>query len=190
MNDDFDFGWNGENTAPRDGPEPVLEPQVLAIDFDDELKAREALLAAIRLGKGRVIDLDDAAIVTRTRNGRPRIVQTKDKTPSQGAVLGAWWASLAGLIVGGIAGWMIGLVAGAVIGGLWGRYRDIGIDDGFMKRLGADLAPGHAVAFFQMANVFPTNLLRELRRFDGRLLHSSLRDVDRTDIEDALTFSV
>ena len=188
MNDDFDFGWNGEDTATRDGPEP--EPQVLAIDFDDELKAREALLAAIRLGKGRAIDLDDAAIVTRARSGRTRIVQTKDRTPAQGALLGAWWASLAGLIAAGIVGWAIGLAAGALAGGLWARYRDVGIDDGFMKRLGSDLAPGHAVAFFQMANVFPTNLLRELRRFDGTLLHSSLKDVDRTDIEDALAFSV
>ena len=190
MNNDFDFGWNGEDTATRDGPMEVQTPQVLAIDFDDEMKAREALLAAIRLGKGRAIDLDDAAIVTRARNGRTRIVQTKDKTPAQGAMLGAWWASLAGLVTGGIVGWVIGLVTGAAIGGLWARWRDVGIDDGWMKKLGGDLAPGHAAAFFQMANVFPTNLLRELRRFDGTLMHSSLKDVDRTDIEDVLSFSV
>lgn len=189
MYNDFDFGWTGDDTATRDGP-VADTPQVLAIDFDDELKAREAMLAAFRLGKGRAIDLDDAAIVTRARSGRTRIVQTKDKTPAQGAVLGAWWASLAGLITGGLVGWAVGLVVGAAAGALWGRWRDVGIDDAWMKQLGSDLAPGHAAAFFQMGNVFPTNLLKELRRFDGRLLHSSLRDVDRHDIEEALAFTV
>ena len=105
-------------------------------------------------------------------------------------MLGAWWASLAGLVVAGIPGWLAGMALGAIAGGLWAKWRDIGIDDGFMKRLGSDLAPGHAAAFFQMAEVFPTNLLKELRRFDGRLMHSSLRDVDPRDIEDALAFTV
>jgi uncharacterized membrane protein len=188
MNNDFTFGWNDESTDSRAGPEPA--PQVLAIDFDDELKAREALLAALRLGKGRAIELDDAAIVTRARNGRTRIVQTKDKTPAQGAMLGAWWASLAGLVAAGLVGWLAGMALGALAGGLWARWRDVGIDDGWMKQLGRDLAPGHAAAFFQMGHVFPTNLLRELRRFDGRLLHSSLRDVESRDIEEALAFTV
>ena len=37
-------------------------PDVLAIDFDDELKAREALLAATRLGRKRSVEITDAAI--------------------------------------------------------------------------------------------------------------------------------
>ncbi len=188
MNNDFTFGWNGEDIEPRDGPQE--EPQVLAIDFDDELKAREAMLAAMRLGKGHALELADAAIVTKARNGRTRIVQTRDKTPAQGAMLGAWWASLAGLVLAGLVGWLAGMALGAIAGGAWAKWHDVGIDDGWMKQLGSDLAPGHAAAFFQMAEVFPTNLLRELRRFDGRLLHSSLRDIERSDIEDALAFTV
>ncbi len=159
---------------------------VLAIDFDDELKAREALLAATRLGRKHSVEMTDAAIVTRTSNGRTRIIQTRDISPVQGAINGSWWGGLAGLVVGGIAGWAIGLALGALTGGLWAQLRDIGINDPWMRRTAANLAPGHAAAFFQMPHVYATHLIRELRRFDGALLHNSLRDVETVELEEAL----
>lgn len=159
---------------------------VLAIDFDDELKAREALLAATRLGRKRSVEMTDAAIVTRTSTGRTRIIQTRDISPIQGAFNGSWWGGLAGLVVGGITGWAVGLVVGALAGGLWAKLRDTGINDPWMRQAAAQLAPGHAAAFFQFPHVYATHLIRELRRFDGELLHNSLRDVETVEIEEAL----
>jgi uncharacterized membrane protein len=159
---------------------------VLAIDFDDELKAREALLAATRLGRKQSVEMTDAAIVTRTRNGRTRIIQTRDVSPVQGAVNGSWWGGLAGLVIGGITGWAIGLALGALAGGMWAKLRDTGINDPWMRQAAAHLAPGHAAAFFQFPHVYATHLIRELRRFDGTLLHNSLRDVETVEIEEAL----
>ena len=159
---------------------------VLAIDFDDELKAREAVLAATRLGRRKSVEMTDAAIVTVLASGRTRIHQTRDTSPMQGAITGSWWGGLSGLLFGGIAGWAIGLVLGALAGGLWAKLRDLGINDPWMKEVAAGLAPGHAAAFFQLPQVYSTHLIRELRRFDGRLLHNSLRDVDSTDLEEAL----
>ena len=161
-------------------------PDVLAIDFDDELKAREALLAATRLGRKRSVEMTDAAIVTKTQTGRTRILQTRDTSPVQGAVNGSWWGGLAGLLLGGITGWAIGIALGALAGGLWAKLRDIGINDPWMRRATANLAPGHAAAFFQFPHVYATHLIRELRRFDGRLIHNSLRDVDSRELEEAL----
>ena len=170
---------------------PALVPDdeaadVLAIDFDDELKAREALLAATRLGRRQSVEMTDAAIVTRTPNGRTRIIQTRDVSPVQGAINGSWWGGLAGLVVGGITGWAIGLALGGLAGGLWARFRDVGINDPWMRRTAANLAPGHAAAFFQFPQVYSTHLIRELRRFDGTLLHNSLRDVETVELEEAL----
>jgi uncharacterized membrane protein len=159
---------------------------VLAIDFDDELKAREALLAATRLGRKHSVEMTDAAIVTRTPTGRTKIMQTRDISPLQGAVNGSWWGGLAGLVVGGITGWAIGLAFGALAGGLWAQFRDIGINDPWMRRTAANLAPGHAAAFFQLPQVYATHLIRELRRFDGKLLHNSLREVETIELEEAL----
>ena len=159
---------------------------VLGIDFDDELKAREALLAATRLGRKHSVEMTDAAIVTRTPTGRTKIMQTRDISPLQGAVNGSWWGGLVGLVVGGIAGWAIGLALGALAGGLWAKSRDIGINDPWMRKTAANLAPGHAAAFFQLPHVYATHLIRELRRFDGKLLHNSLKDVDTVELEEAL----
>lgn len=161
-------------------------PDVLAIDFDDELKAREALLAATRLGRRQSVEMTDAAIVTRTRTGRTRIIQTRDTSPLQGAVTGSWWGGLAGLLLGGITGWAIGIVLGAIAGGLWTKLRDFGINDPWMREVAANLAPGHAAAFFQLPHVYATHLIRELRRFDGRLLHNSLRNIESSELEEAL----
>lgn len=172
----------------RPSPEDRTETgaDVLAIDFDDELKAREALLAATRLGRRRSVEMTDAAIVTRTQTGKTRILQTRDTSPRQGAVMGSWWGGLAGLFLGGITGWVIGLVVGALAGGLWAKYRDVGINDPWMRRIAGNLDPGHAAAFFQFPHVYATHLIRELRRFDGRLLHNSLRDVQSGEVEEAL----
>jgi uncharacterized membrane protein len=130
--------------------------------------------------------MTDAAIVTKTPTGRTRILQTRDISPLQGAFNGSWWGGLAGLIVGGVNGWLIGMVAGAVLGGLFARFRDIGINDPWMRQLSGNLAPGHAAAFFQLPHVYVTHLIRELRRFDGTLLYNSLRDVETDDLEEAL----
>jgi uncharacterized membrane protein len=130
--------------------------------------------------------MTDAAIVTKTKTGRTRILQTRDTSPVQGAVNGSWWGGLAGLLVGGLTGWVIGIALGALAGGLWAKSRDIGINDPWMRRAAAHLAPGHAAAFFQLPHVYATHLIRELRRFDGRLLHNSLRDIDSRELEEAL----
>lgn len=172
--------------AAEDVTRDNVAPDVLAIDFDDELKAREALLAATRLGKRRSVEMTDAAIVTKSPTGRTRIMQTRDLSPSQGATMGAWWGGLFGLVAAGMPGWVGGMVIGAAFGGLWAKSRDIGISDPWMKSFGAHLLPGHAAAFFQMPHVYATHLLRELRRFDGVLLHNSLRDVETSEVEDAL----
>lgn len=177
---------NGFPFKPAATEDPAEVADVLAIDFDDELKAREALLAATRLGRKHSVEMTDAAIVTRTPTGRTKIIQTRDISPVQGAVNGSWWGGLAGLVVGGIAGWAIGLALGALAGGLWAKMRDIGINDPWMRLKAGDLAPGHAVAFFQFPHVYATHLIRELRRFDGTLLHNSLRDVETVELEEAL----
>jgi uncharacterized membrane protein len=165
-------------------------PDVLAIAVDGGLLGRELLLAATRLGKRGSIELTDAALVGLNRRGKPVITQTRDTNPSQGALLGAWWGSLIGLLVFGVFGWMVGAVAGAGIGWWRARSRDIGVPDDWMRSLTDRLFPGEIAAVFEMRNVYPTHLLRELRRFNGRLLTSTIVNAELTDVEDALAYTI
>lgn len=155
--------------------------RIFALEFDDELKAREVLLAFLRLQKRKSLFLEDAAIVTNNR--KVRILQTKDMNPSQGALMGSWWGLLAGLLFGYA---LPAALVGATIGAIWAWRRDTGIPDGQMKDLGSNLRHGDAAAFFLVKDAYPTHLVHELRRFDGRILHTTFDPDTRAQLEEAL----
>ena len=162
----------------------VSQSDVVALEFDDELKAKEVLLAFLRLQKRKSLSLEDAAIVTNNR--KVRILQTRDTNPSQGALTGSWWGLLAGLLFGYA---LPAALVGAALGALWAWRKDIGISDQEMKELGQGLRQGDAAAFFLVKDAYPTHLVHELRRFDGRILHTTFDTDTREQLEDALLYA-
>lgn len=145
-----------------------------AFVFDSSLRAQEALLAAMRLVARNQLQLEDAAIVAKVR-GKVRITQTKDVTPSQGAVSGAWLGILAGLFLGP-GGPLVGGALGAAAGGLFAKLRDIGIDDDEMKRMGDELDEGQAALFLLVEDCHRMRALHEVSRFPGTILASTADD--------------
>lgn len=137
-----------------------------AFAFDGPLRAREALLAAMRMVGRNHLKLEDAAIVTRL-GGRVRIDQTRDVNPAQGAVSGTWLGTLAGLFVGQP---LIGAAVGAALGGLFGKLRDIGIDDDEMRAMGERLGDGEAALFLLVEECHQVRALHEVSRFPATLL--------------------
>jgi len=176
--------WSDEG-APAVAPEERF--RLLAVEFDDPFRAQEALIASLRLQKRKSIRLDDAAIVTKDERGKIRIHQTKDVGPGKGAAAGGW--------VGMLAGWLfmaplVGAVLGAAIGGIWAKLRDIGISDKQMMEMGEEIVPGSAALFLLLDPVAPTTLVREMRRFEGRVLYTDLEDGLAEDIAAALDESI
>ena len=142
-----------------------------AFAFDSSLRAQEALLAAMRLVARQQLKLEDAAIVAKVR-GKVRITQTKDVSPSQGAVGGAWIGILAGLFLGP-GGPLVGGALGAAAGGLFAKLRDIGIDDDEMKRMGEELGDAEAALFLLVEDCHRARALHEVSRFPGRVIAST-----------------
>jgi uncharacterized membrane protein len=90
------------------------------------------------------VALDDLALVTRGADGKVEIHQTKDVTPKRGAAKG----TLVGALIGLAAPPLLGAAAvGAGVGAVWGKFRDRGVDDDLMKRVGEMIADGEAVVF-------------------------------------------
>jgi uncharacterized membrane protein len=145
------------------------EAHLWAFVLDGPLRAQEALLAAMRLVGRNHLVLEDAAIVTRI-GPRVRITQTRDISPGQGAVSGAWLGTIAGLFV---AMPLVGAALGAAAGGLFGKLRDHGIDDDEMRRMGEDLADGEAALFLLIEDCHRARALHEVSRFPARLLAST-----------------
>ena len=146
--------------------------QLLAIRFDEPLKAQELLIASMRLQNKGSITIDDAAIVTK-EDGRVKIHQTKDMNAGQGAATGGWFGALAGLL---FMQPLIGAALGVAIGGMWAKLRDIGIDDEQMRDMGESLLTGEGALFLLLENAFPTHLARELQRFDGTAVQKTACD--------------
>ena len=145
-----------------------------AFRFDSSLHAQEALLASMRLVARKHLSLEDAAIVTKV-GGRVRITQTKDISPAQGALGGAWIGVLAGLFLGP-AGPVIGGALGAAAGGLFGKLRDLGIDDDEMRSMGDELNDGQAALFLLVEDCHRMRALHEVSRFPATVLASTADD--------------
>ena len=65
--------------------------------FPDEVTAFEMRTALLRMQKEYLIDLEDAVVVTRDKNGKTKLDQVVNLT-SAGAVGGGFWGLLIGLI--------------------------------------------------------------------------------------------
>jgi uncharacterized membrane protein len=156
---------------------------LVVVAFDDEMKADEAMVAAVRLQKHFLIDVEDAAIVVKTTKGRIKVRETVDITAGRGATVGGWWGLLIGVLLGGPIG---GVLWGAGFGALFGKLVDLGIDESFMRELGATLEPGNSAVFFLLRSANPEAALAELARFDGTVLHTSFPAAVEAEITSAL----
>lgn len=162
---------------------------MLAIRFDHPLKAQECLIAMLRVAGEGVVRIEDAAIVDKDDNGRIRLRQSKDISAGQGATSGGLYGSLIG-IIGGPIGMIAGGALGAAAGGLWGKLRDIGIDDDHMKDMGERILPGENLLFLLLHEVDRLRFFREMRRFDGVLFESTADDAFDTELETSLAIEV
>jgi len=158
----------GEGPGADAGPDEV-GADLWVFVLSPPSRAQEALLAAGRLASRGHLALEDAAIVTNAR-GRVRITQTRDINPTQGAVGGAWLGTIAGLFAGVP---LIGAAIGAAAGGLVARLRDFGIDDGEMKRMGAELGEDDAALFLLVQDCHRVRALHEVSRFPARVLRAT-----------------
>jgi uncharacterized membrane protein len=158
---------------------------LFGLRFDHPLKAQECLLAMVRIAEQDIIRIEDAAIVDKDDNGRIRLRQSKDINAGQGATSGGLYGSLIG-IIGGPLGMLAGGALGAAAGGLWGKLRDIGIDDDHMKDMGDRIHPGENLLFLLLDSINEPAFMREMRRFDATLFQSTASDRFDTELEAAL----
>ena len=107
---------------------------LVVFTFPTQGGAQEVLGVVKQLQREQLIDLEDAAVVWREPDGKPKVRQATSLV-GPGAWGGAFWGMLLGLLF--FAPWL-GLAIGAVTGAVAGKFADIGIDDKFIKRRRAE----------------------------------------------------
>ena len=157
---------------------------LIVVGYKDIHKAEEVRLQLGKLQRDYLLDLEDAVVVVKSDKGKVKVNQAFNLTAA-GAMSGGFWGSLIGLM---FLNPLLGLAVGASAGAVSGALTDVGIDDKFMKELGATLTPGSSALFVLLRNpsTAPDKVLDELKGTGGTILKTSLSHEDEAKIQAAL----
>src|SRR3954464_5023302 len=111
---------------------------LVAIAYPDAGTAERVRAELIQATKEHILDLEDAVVVEHQADGKIKLHQAMS-TSGAGAASGALWGGLIGLI---FLAPLFGMAIGAASGALAGKVTDVGVNDNFMKQLGAKVPAG------------------------------------------------
>ncbi len=145
---------------------------LIIVAFPDEATAFAAGKALVALQKQYLVEMEDVVVVTRGEDGRVQLHQTVNLTTG-GAIGGGLWGTLIGLL---FLNPVVGAAVGAGAGALAGKFTDIGIDDGFLRDVGASLDKGGAAVGMLIRKITTDKVYDQLEPFrnKGRVIHTSL----------------
>ena len=101
---------------------------------------------------------------------------------AMGAAGGALWGGLIGLI---FFMPLLGMAFGAAGGALGGKFADHGVDDNFMKELGANLTDGKAAVIVLVRNITADKVLPNIKE-PGTIIQTSLGNEAEQALQEAL----
>jgi len=155
--------------------------ELVVLAFDNEEGAFQARDRLLDIRKHRMLQLADAAVVVRRKDGKVKVKQLTNLVGG-GAFGGAFWGFLVGLI---FAIPVVGLAVGAAAGVAIGILTDYGVDDKFIKEVGSTIEPGHSALFLLIHKVTLDKLLDELGEFNPTVLETSLSKEDEAELRAA-----
>ena len=148
---------------------------VLAVTFNEDAKAYEALSHLKELDSQGQVGLVAAAVVVRAEDGR---VEIKDEV-SDTSLVGTTTGGLIGLIVG-ILGGPFGVLLGGATGLLYGSLFDLADADTTESALAAisrSVPPGRTTLLAQVSEPSPEVIDTAMSRLGGTVVRRSLEDL-------------
>jgi uncharacterized membrane protein len=178
--------------------------ELVAVGFkNDKYRASDVLDQLRQLEFDWVIDLDDAVAVYRDYNGKLRVQQSYELTTGEGAAWGGLWGSLIGAILaipftagasaavaagavaaGALSGTAVGATAGAIDASWW--KEDFGLDEEFVRNVGALIQPGDSAILALIESSNPGVVAAQFKGYGGTVLRSSLTPAQAAKLEDYL----
>jgi uncharacterized membrane protein len=79
----------------------------------------------------------------------------------------------------------LGAAIGGATGAAVGSAQDFGVDDDFMRKVGAQLVPGSAAVFTLVSDAVTEKVLPELAPFGGQIIQTSLSPSDEEHLKEA-----
>ncbi len=131
--------------------------EIIIAAFKNENAASEALKELKQAKKDGLINIVDAAVLTKNEKGKIKIKETADMGGGKGFAIGAVIGGVIGVLAGPI-GWMA--LGGGLIGGAAAKFRDGGFSDERLKRVAEGLTPNSSA----IIAVVQLTWVREVKR--------------------------
>jgi uncharacterized membrane protein len=155
---------------------------LVAIAYPDAATAERVRQELIAATKEHLVQLDDAVVVEHQPDGKIKLNQAMSTTGT-GAAGGALWGGLIGLI---FFAPLLGMAVGAASGAVAGKVTDVGVNDNFMKELGAKLEPGGAALIALGRTDAPDKVLDRVKGYGGHVIQTSLSTEEEERMRSAL----
>lgn len=155
---------------------------LVAIAYPDAATAERVRAEMIQATKEHLLTLEDAVVVEHRPDGKIKLHQAMS-TAGAGAAGGALWGGLIGLL---FLAPLFGMAIGAASGAVAGKVADVGVDDNFMKNLGAKIPPGGAALIALGRAGAPEKVIERVKPFGGEVIQTSLDEDAEAHLRAAL----
>lgn len=156
---------------------------LVVVTFDDEQEAGKVLKTLRGIEKRGLLSLDDSAVVVKDAEGKIHIKNETDR----GVKIGAVGGGILGLLIGGVFFPLAGLIGGTIAGALMGKMADLGIEQKFVREVGAALTPGSSAIFVLVGEADPDVALAALKPYQGQVYHTSMAAAAEQNLRDILS---
>jgi uncharacterized membrane protein len=155
---------------------------LVAIAYPDMATAERVRQELIQAAKEHLVQLEDAVVVEHRPDGKIKLHQAMSTTGA-GAAGGALWGGLIGLI---FLAPLFGMAVGAASGALGGKLADVGVNDDFVKNLGARLQAGGAALIVLGSTGAGDKVIDRVKGYGGDVIQTSLSNEDEEHLRAAL----
>src|SRR5438045_9418246 len=124
---------------------------LVALAYPEAQTAERVRADLVQATKEHLLQLEDAVVVEHQPDGKIKLHQAMSPAGA-GAAGGALWGGLIGLI---FLAPLVGMAIGAASGAAAGAVSDAGVDDKFMKDLGAKLEPNAGALILRVRSSTP-----------------------------------
>lgn len=137
---------------------------------------------AWKLQKEYLLELEDAVVATKDADGKVRLNQAVNLSAA-GVISGGFWGTIVGIM---FLSPLFGAAIGATSGAISGALTDAGIDDQLMKTLAEKMEANTSALFVLIRKATPDKVVKEIEKFGGTILQSSLSHEDEVRLQKAL----
>jgi uncharacterized membrane protein len=155
---------------------------LVAIAYPDAETAERVRAELVQATKEHLVQLEDAVVVEHRADGKIKLHQAMSTTGA-GAAGGALWGGFIGLL---FLAPLLGMAIGAASGAAAGKVTDAGVNDNFMKELGAKVAPGGAALIYLGRSDAPEKVLDRVKQYGGEVIQTSLDAEQEEHLRSAL----